>query len=403
MKNGVWFWSSILIAFQLFLFANAQGEGKYQTIGRVDEKKLAGQIPDPQIWANDLSSDGKLLALFVVSINARQTSAPSWIVVANAASSEILKMERFGVRPGFIQGYAPQIAFTSDGKSLVVEDQQTVAVLDVPNLHTLRTIDPDRKGEFTIPTEMLVATETNTAVVSFGTGASRGSDGKWPTHNLVVDVTTGERLASWDADDIPMAISPHGTFLAISNHENASPTVAVKILDSRSGKSVAMLYPSPSQAPEKYSAVVMAKFLGDENVVLTPNNGADESGRDVASYLNIVRFKDSHPMQEIQPRDYGPVGEVVVSANQNTFVAVSRYLATKYREHTHWRIPSETKPELLVFGKGQGFQLDTRMPLPSLLGFRWSGTFDRSGVRISKDGSVISVAAEYGVTVFARK
>ena len=310
-------------------------------------------------------------------------------------------MERFGVRPGFIQGYAPQIAFTSDGKSLVVEDQQTIAVLDVANLHTLRTIDPDRKGEFTIPAEILVATETNTAVVSFGTGASRGSDGKWPTHNLVVDVTTGERLASWDADDIPMAI--HGTFLAITNHENASPTVAVKILGSRSGKSVAMLYLGPSQAPEEYSAVVMAKFLDDENVVLTPSNVTDESGRDVASYLSIVRFKDSHPVQEIQPRDYGPVGEVVVSANQNTFVAVSRYLAKKYREHPHLGIPSETKPELLIFGKGQAFQLDTRMPLPSLLGFRWSGTFDRSGVRISGDGSVISIAEEYGVTVFARK
>ncbi|HEV2489117.1 MAG TPA: hypothetical protein VGT03_04860 [Candidatus Acidoferrales bacterium] len=366
----------------------------------MDEKTLASTIPYASILAYDLSPEGTRLALFVVSSEYFQFPAPSWLILVNATNSEILKQVRFGTYPEFVQGYAPQIAFTPDGKFLVLQDQQKVAILDSTTLLRLRTIEPPAPNKFDVPAEIVVANSSYLAAISFGTGASRLSDGRWPVHTEVIDVSTGEKLAGWDDDDVPMSISPHGDFLAISNHEIPSPVMRIKILDCKSGKSVASL-PTDAEVPKNYFAVITAKFLSDDDLVLTPDNSADKSGRNVAAYVDIVKFGSSQALQEIEPEEYGPTGEIAVSADQGTFVVVSRYLASKYREHPHWRIPSDTKPELLVFSKQkrQLFKLVDRTKLPELLGLRMGGLFDTSGLRISRDGSVISVVEDYGVTV----
>jgi hypothetical protein len=384
---------------------NAQDRPSFHTRARVDEKTLASTIPNALILAYDLSPGGTRLALFVVSSKYMQFPAPSWIVLANATNAEILKQARFGTYSGFVQDYVPHVAFTSDGKFLIVQDQQTVAVLDSTTLLRLRTIEPAAQGKFKVPAEIEAASDSDVVAVSFGTGAVRFSDGRWPAYTEVIDASTGKKMGGWDADDVPFSISPYGDFVAISNHEMADPVISVKVLDSKSGRSVASLPASTKQVPRNYFATVIAKFLSDDDLVLTPNNGADQSGRNVGAYLDIVQFRNSQALQEIEPEKYGPTGEIAVSADQGTFVTVSRYLASKYREHPHWRIPSGTRPELLVFcrQKNRMFKLVNRTKLPELLGLRMRGLFDISGLRVSRDGSAISVAEDYGVTVLSTK
>jgi hypothetical protein len=225
-------------------------------------------------------------------------------------------------------------------------------------------------------------------------------------YTAIVDLSTGKQVAGWEDNDIPFSLSPRGDFLAVPDHSTAEPVMGVKILDAKSGKVIVVLpakYSYPKEVPKNYFAVIVAKFLGDDELILTPNNYADQSGHDVGPSLNIVQLKNSNVVQQIHPKDYGPTGEVAVSADQSTFITVSRYLPPRYLQHPHWRIPSDIRPELLVFRKQQNFMLDSRMPVPPLLGLRRGGTFDRSGLRVSADGSVISIAEDYGITVLTRK
>lgn len=398
---------SIALVLQWTLWAittSGQSQRRLQVRGRLDERILAKAIPNPQIWAYDLSPDGARLGLFVVSTHAGQTQDFSWIVLVNAMNSTILKQMRFGSGSGFVQSYTPQIAFTSDGKFLVIQDEQTVAVLDSSTLVNLRTIEPPAHSKFKVPAGIVVASKSDIGAVSFGTGTSRLRDGTWPVCTEIIDVSTGKELAEWDGADVPMSISPYGNFVAVSNRQIVGRFLGVKILDSKSGKGVGSFPENLGRVPENYFAAVMARFLSEDSLVVTPDNGADQLGRNVAAYVDIVRFKDSQPLQQIDPENYGPTGEIAVSSDQSTFVTVSRYLPSQYREHPHLRIPPQTKPELLVFSSQERrlFKLISRTELPELLGLRMRSVFDPSGLRISKDGSVISVAEHYGIAVLAR-
>jgi hypothetical protein len=394
--------------------ANALDRASFQASARVDEKTLVSAIPNPRILAYDLSPDGTRLALFVVSSELMQFPAPSWIVLASAADSKILEKARFGIIRQPAQGYAPQVAFTGDGKLLVVEDeQQTVGVLDAATLATVRTIAPDTGSRFNVPAGIVTADNSAIVAISFGTGAPVMSYvDKWPVHTVIVDASKGEQVAAWDADDIPFSISPNAKFVAVSDRSAAGPVMGVAILDAKSGKRVVTLsggYPSRiGQYPDwkaQFSTRIIAKFISDDQVVLTPDANADQSGSDSVASVKIIRITDAHVIQEIGPERYGPRGELAVSADQSTFLALSVYLAPKYLKHPHSRIPSDTSPDFLVFSKReqQMFRLVNRTKLPELLGLRTRALFDTVGLRVSRDGSVVSVAVEYGVTILSRK
>jgi hypothetical protein len=414
MRNSLMLAFCIAMVWSDLTAANAQDRASFQTRARVDEKALVSAIPNPRILAYDLSPDGTRLALFVVSSELVQFPAPSWIVLASAADSKILEKAPFGTIRQPAQGYAPQVAFTADGKLLIVEDeQQTVSVLDAATLATVRTIAPDMGSRFNVPVSIVTAGNSAIVAISFGTGAPvMNYLDKRPTHTVIVDAANGKQIANWDADDIPFSISPNAEFVAVSDHSVAGPVMGVAILDAKSGKKVVTLsggYPSRiGQYPdwkEQFSTRIIAKFMNDDEVVLTPDANADQSVSDAAASVKVVRITGAHVIQEIDPERYGPIGEIAVSTDQSTFVAVSRYLAPKYRKHPHWRIPSDTRPDFLVFSKQeqQMFRLVNRTKLPELLGLRTRGLFDTAGLRVSRDGSVISVAEDYGVTVLARK
>jgi len=222
---------------------------------------------------------------------------------------------------------------------------------------------------------------------------------------VISELSTGRQLAGWDAEDIPFSISPDGSLLAVSDHSTKGPVIGVAIIEAISGQRIATLsggYDDQKGTPEKPWARILAKSIGSDQVILTPDANTNQSGRAAGTSIKLVRFKDAQVTQEIDPEKYGPTGELAVSADQKTFVTVSRYIAPGYLTH-HRPIPRDSKPELLAFHKQGMFKLENRTPLPPLLTLRAGGKFELADVRVSSDGSVISVAEDYGVTILVRK
>jgi hypothetical protein len=383
-------------------------EGK----ARVDEQTLAGVVANARIQAYDLSPDGRRVALFVVSGDHIQ--APSFIVMVSAADSQILKQVHLGTSRQYVQGYAPQVAFAANGRLLVVQDGQTVNVFDAATLAAVRTIAPDTGSRFDVPAAIATSVKSATVAISFGTGAAViNYMDKQPVHIAMVDVSTGKQVGAWDADDVPFSISPNAEYVALSDHSTSSRVMGVAILDTRTGSRLITLtggfpnraggYPDwKGTSKDQFWTRIIAKFISDDELVMTPDGNKDQSGSDIGASLKVVRFKDTQVTQEITPENYGPTGEIAVSANQNTFVAISRYIAPKYLTH-HLRVPPDSKPELLVFRRRQILELETRTHLRPLLTLRMRGPFEIADLRISADGSVISVAEDYGVTILTRK
>jgi hypothetical protein len=379
-------------------------QAQFQMIGRLDEKTLAAAVPDPRIQAYDLSPDGTQLALFVASGDLIQ--APSWIIIVGAADLKVVNKVHFGTGRLDVQGYAPQLAFSPDGKSLVAEDGQVVRVLETKNLKTTRTItsSSDRVG---VPAGLMMASKSDVVAVSFGTGDPvQNYMAKRTIQTEMVDISSGKLVSSWTSDDIPFSVSANAGFVAVSDHDSVGSVMGVAILNAMSGAKVYTLTGGYAftNAPggNGFITRIVAKFIGDDEVVLTPDGNRDQAGYDVGQSIKLVRLKDSKVLQEISPEHYGPTGELAVSADQNVLVSISRYVAPKYLTH-HRPVPRDTRPDLVMLSKQKVFTVTGVQQLPELLALRKRGLFDTSYLRVSADGSLISVAEGYGVTVFATR
>jgi len=388
--------------------ASAEHSESFHVRMRVDDKTFDQRIPSPVIDAYDLSPDGSRLALLVLSGDPLQAPVPSWIVVVSAIDASILKLVRFGTRAQWVQGYASQISFMADGKLLAVEDQERdVSVFDSTTLSKIRTIDPDSGSRFVVPASIVVAGNGVMAAISFGTGdAVTNYLDKMAVHTMIVDVSNGRQVASWDADDTPLSISPDANFVAVSDHSLDGPVMYVDILKGKSGEKVGTLLggqlPVKNHLQKGYIARLIARFINDDEAVLTGDGSKDQLGRDLVEGMKIVSAMDGHVIQEITPKHFGPTGNIAVSSGQTTFAAISRYIPSTYLTHDS-RIPYDFKPELLILSKQHIFRLEDRLPLPALLALRTPILMDTARLRISADGSVISVAENYGVTVLASK
>lgn len=413
MKNSLLLSFLVAAVGQWLLLTTVQSKASFQTRVHIDEKTIANEIQNPVIEAYDLSPDGTRVALLVVSGDPMQSPVPSWVVVLSTVDSRFLKQVRLGTRPQWVQGYASQIAFTADGRFLVVEDgQPAVSILDADTLATVRTIVPAERGSgLDVPVSVMTAANNDMVAISFGAGlpVSNFLD-KLPVRVTIFDVSNGQEIASWNAEDVPLSLSPNAKFVAVSDHSSPGPVMGVTILDAKSGKRIVTLSGGyPNRTPQypnwngQFWTRLIAKFISDDEVAMTPDGNKDQSGHDLGGNVKVVSVRDDRIIQVIGPHNYGPRGEIAISADESTLVAISLYVAPQYLTH-HWRIPSDTGPEFLVFSKQrpQMFDLANRAKLPELLRLRIGGRFNTSGLRVSRDGSVISVAEDYGVTILAR-
>lgn len=374
---------------------------------RVDESTLASQVPNPEIGAFDLSPDGKVLALFVLSGDPIQRAVPEWLMIVNTADSKILKKSQIGTSPKFVQGYAPQIEFAKNGKLLLVEDGANVTVLDAATLEKLRRIEPSSKSQFTSPVSILAAASSPIAAITFGAGDPVKKElEQRPVRIKFVDLEKNKNLAEWNAPDLPMSISPDGALVAISDHSSPGATMPVDICEAQSGKKVATLSGGFGFEKPEANAVpigrVIATFVTQNRILLTPDASSDRSGHYAGDSLKILKLPGSNTLQIIKPENYGPTGRMAVSADQNTIVVVSQYIPPRYQTHDG-RLPSVSAPQLMVFSKKDKFVLSALIKLPALPALRIQPALHLSSIRLSADGSLIAIAEKYGITVYAPK
>lgn len=371
-------------------------------IQRVDEATLPETIPEPSIVAFDISPDGSLLAMLVQSMS---SDAPQmWLVVEQTKTGTIVKQAQLGPAAAILSDYAPHVRFTRDQKFLVVQDLQRVVVVSTTDYSVMGKIAADPSSPAQVPVSILGAADNDIFAISFGTG-QRGQFevGIDPVHVLIADMSRGKKIADWDASDIPQSISPTGSLIAFSDWNVNDSFLGVQIVDTRTGKKVATLnggygFPKTTGYTDAIGEVI-GKFVSEDQILLSPNESWDRTGHYAGKSLKVVHIPDGKTVREFTPVNYGPTGEVIVSANRQKFATVSMYIS-----------PANAIGRVTLPGAGaELFEFALRETSPELVakisanGLQANAGGEMLRPSVSSDGSVIAIAQNEGVTVLAKK
>jgi hypothetical protein len=405
-RTAVLFVCAVTLCICVTGFALAQAPALAQ-LQRVDNAMLAKTIPEPSVLAFDISPDGILLAMLVRSTSAE--NAQMWLVIENVKTGEIVKQEKDGLNGAILSDYAPHVRFTRDQKFLVVQDLQRVAVLETANYTVLGKIQAPAGDKLNMPVSIVGASDSDIFAISFGTG-QRGpfEVGIDPVEVLIADVSRGKLISDWQASDIPQSISPTGNFVALSDWNVNDTLLGVQIVDAKTAKKVTTLKGGFTFGKTVgYTDAIgeaVGDFLSDTQILLAPNESFDSTGHYAGRSLKEAAIMpgagDGKILREFTPANYGPTGEMVVSANRQMFVASSCYFSPYAATHT-MTLPAGAGCELL------GFSLKQSVPVfeakVSQHGLEANAGGEMLRPRVSADGSVIAIAQDDGVTVFGWK
>lgn len=378
----------------------------YQRKGRVTNSDLAREVADPRMYAFDLSPTGRLLAVLVRSGDRVKTAR--WLMLLDAGSGQVLRQCQTwesAATPRSEHYYPPQVLFSPDEKFLVIREQEQVRIIDVATLRTVRTIGA-RETEPRLPVSICGSRRNDRFAISFGRGWQSEGYERVPVHVEMIDVSDGTRQGSWEADDILQALSPDGSRAAVSDWNARGPLLKVAVVDSRTGTTVAVLdggFRFTRRDGDQPKGRVVARFLSDDEVVLSPDGGWDSAGHYAGGNLRVVRVADGKTMRTLEPDGggpLGPTGDIAISNDDQAVMAVSWFFPPRFYTHPHEPPPVGSGPELLVFLKTQRFRLSAVIK-PSGQRGRIDGT-SLLPFRPSSDASVIAMQEDVGITVFRR-
>jgi len=385
------------------LFTNlssAQANISFTPSARVDQSSLTSVVSDPIIQSFDLSPDGKTVALLVVA--GSKVGAPLWLVKEDIAAKRVTASSELGASVFPTGGFVPQVVYSSDGRYLVVQDLRSVRVADSNSLKTIRTIAPPSGKELQTPLFVVGASNRNIFACAFG-GEQKFNPRlhTTPVQVEVVDVSSGESLGSWSAEDVPQSISSDGNLIAMSSSQPQQGVLPLNVFNT-SGKKLAALtggffFKEADQS--KALGRVVGIFIGKQELLLTPDENTDQSGHHSGDSLQLVTVKQAQIQWDIRPRHYGPTGELALSSSSTTALAVSWYLPAPSLVH-EGPLPAST-PELLVLRTGASAKVEAALPIHSF-GLKVAGWLENRRPRVSADGSVIAVAQDSGVTVLTQ-
>jgi hypothetical protein len=395
---------AFFVAMSLTLLATGSDmTAVFQKVGRVDESGLAQAVASPRIYAFDLSPSGRTLALLVRSGDL--ANAATWLLIVDAKSAEILRKSQTSQSAASSELYAyfpSRVVFTPDEKLLVIQEQGQVSIVDVATLRTVRTVEAQKTGP-KVAISICSTGKSNLFAIGFGTGQRMESQfERIPVHVEVIDVSDGTRHGNWESDDIPQSLSPDGKLAAISDHEMGGALLKLDVIDTISGKKLAVLDGGfKFEKPEAGQVLgrVVGRFLSAEEVLLSPDSGFDRSGHHSGDSLRIVHIPDGRVVQELKPKHFGPTGEVAVSEGGGEILATSWYLEPSFLTHPHEPVPAGSVPELLVFSAKGDFHLEGTIQSAGG-GLRVGGSALR--FRVASDGSVVAIAEHFGITLFGR-
>jgi hypothetical protein len=140
--------------------------------------------------------------------------------------------------------------------------------------------------------------------------------------------------------------------------------------------------------------------VGTQELLLTPDENIDQTGHQSGDNLQLVRVTDKQVQQSMKPPHFASTGEMAVSADQKTVLAISWYVPARFLRKQEGRLPASV-PELLEFRRDANLHLASVLPIHGF-GLKASGWLENRRPRVSSDGSVIAIAQDSGVTVLMK-
>ena len=385
-----------------------------QSSGGFREVRRATATAGESVQAFDLSPDGKQLAVLSQSGSAHN----SWlrIVIEDAGTGKGLMNLKIdaGTRPDLQQlppWYIPHVEFSADQRFLVVQDWVNVRIVNLSNFQLERTFISASK-QLNVPFSILAASKNDLFLLTYGTGLpptgkkDEGSDDlvNPRVHNELVDISTGQRQSSWESSDIPQSLSADGKLAAVSEWEESTPLVEIELVDAQTGQKLKTLnsgfrFRKP-WAPG-VSGRVRAKFLNDDEILLSPDEHVDSTGHHSGDALKIVRVPDGQPVRKIRLPHFGPTGDITISANRGCFAIVNWYISPGNAKRD--LAPTEP-PSLLIFPnplKAFSYMILQSQPNNSS-GLEINPGREDWQVRIANNASTVATTGDREVILFRR-
>ena len=381
---------------------SATEDGSLVSAARIEESSLRGVINDAIIQSFDLSPDGKTVAILAVA--GSKVGAPLWLVIEDVSTKQVTSSRELGPSTFGSGGFSAQVLYSSDQQYLVIQDLQTIRVFDSKNLTATRTISAPSNKEGLFPLFVMGAGNKDIFVCVFGPQQKLDlTFHPTPVHLEIVDVSSGNLIGDWASEDVPQSISPNGDLIAVSSWQTLRPVLPLNVFDTQ-GKKIAELTGDFSfkkvTDQSKPLGRVMGLFLDTQELLLTSDERIDQSGHLSGENLEIVTITGKEA-QKIKPRHYASTGEMAISRDSKTIVAISWYTPARALAQEHAVLPASS-PELLVFERGTSVHMDTSLPIHGL-GLKASGWLENRRPRLSLDGAVIALAQDNGITIFVRK
>lgn len=385
--------------------ASAQSSVDFHEVRRV-----TGLAPG-SIQAFDVSPDGKLLAV----LSKPESLHEGWLrlVVQDVGTGRTamdLKLNT-GPRPDLQRlppWYLPHVRFSADQRFLVVQDWQDARIVSLSTSQVESTFT-SASAKLNVPFSILGASDNDLFLVSYGTNLPGNFGNKGfndlvnpRVHNELVDISTGERESTWASDDIPQSLSPDGTLAAVSDWGGDTPLVEIGIVNARTGKKITTLrsgYKFKKPWAPGVAGRVLARFLSDDEILLSPDEHVDSTGHKSGSSIKIVQVPDGRLIRVIKPGHFGPTGEIATSARRSNLVAVNWYISPGDAKRD---AEPNSLPELLVFsdlGKGGSMRIISQLSLDAPITGEALGGF---GPRVSDNATVVAFAEGGAVVVFQR-
>jgi hypothetical protein len=376
--------------------------GSLVSAARIEGSSLSGVINGAVIQSFDLSPDGKTIAILAVA--GSKVAAPLWLVIEDLSSKQVTASHELGPSTFGTGGFSSQVLYSSDQQYLVVQDLQTIRVFDSKNLTAIRTISAPSSTEALVPLFAMGAASKNIFVCAFGRQQKLDLTlHATPVRLEIVDVSSGTLIGDWASEDVPQSISSNGDFIAVSSWQKLRPVLPVNVFDTQ-GKKVAEITGDFAfkkvTDQSKPLGRVMGLFLDTQELLLTSDERVDQSGHLSGESLEIVTITGKQ-VQKLKPQHYASTGEMAISRDRKTTVAISWYAPARALAQEHAVLPASS-PELLVFERGTSIRMDSSLPIHGL-GLKASGWLENRRPRLSFDGSVIAIAQDNGITILTRK
>jgi hypothetical protein len=357
-----------------------------QAAGKAHIRNLA-VAPDGQSIAVLYEQDGSSARGLRLAIYDTQTESVKQRAIIGSSEE---------ASPAYLaSGIKQAVLFSPDQKYLIVQDVHAVGVLEGQTLRTLYTTS-SHSPAFQVAIHTEIDQSGAHLIITYGSGSTFARE----FQTEVLDLHSGKHLASWPSSDIVQSISPDGKLAAAPDrsHYNTGGVTDLQIIDVQTGakiKTIPLDYRFKDHKQHE-SGSVTARFLDNDEIVVSPDNMVDDTGHHSGASLEIIRISDGKVIRCITPMNFGPTGELAVSPDRRYFATVSAYADPKVIL-SDGRLPNPHKPEVLIGEK------DHQVPLavvPNPEGFGLLG--NELMPSLSSGASVLAVAQDGKVGVYRR-